>query len=617
MKSKILFFLCLLINSISIGQDNGSQHIADSLVKKLSVVKNDTVRAKILADLSYLYSNIDPDKGIEYGLEHLEIAKKFTKRPGELAYAYSNLGANYQIKSDFARALDYDLKALAIYEQIKSEENIASITNNIAVIYTALHEWAKALKYYSLALNMQRKRSDKAGMAIALTGLASVYQSLNDKVKALEYYAEARSLAEEIGERELVAVCFSNEGNVYQTDNNLLKAITYHFKALRINKEIGHLQNEAINLGNIGDVYLIVAKDTSGAKKYDSLISVSKAENLEKGHLYLSQAITLAREIGYIAFLSNCLAQISEIDELKGNYKEALQAHKEHLVLKDSIFSEDVKVRVANLETKREAELKEKQISINNLVVAQKRNQSIMYLAGLGILGLSVVGVYNRFKHQKKTAEMSHLALRQKEMLMKEIHHRVKNNLQVISSLLNMQIVNITDPLARDAMTESTNRLKAILLLHQQLYKDEQVGTIECAQFATDLFNQITAVFKRENQQIVLQNNIPPTVLDIDTAVSLGLILNELITNSYKYAFANENGSILLDITKTGANYTLTYIDSGPGLPAGLEVRALKSLGMKILNSLSRQLGGSMSYDKENKAFIINFKNLDERKRTE
>ena len=207
------------------------------------------------------------------------------------------------------------------------------------------------------------------------------------------------------------------------------------------------------------------------------------------------------------------------------------------------------------------------------------------------------------------------ISFRQKDVLMKEINHRVKNNLQVISTLLSLQLANIKDEDAKLSIEESISRISSIALIHQSLYKGDNLTSIEISGFAKELLNQVSSVYGKPGQKMVLQNDVPETWFDIDTALPLGLILNELMTNSYKYVFNNiQNCKIEIKLIHTGSEYILEYCDNGPGLPEDYQREKEGSIGMIIIKNLSKQLGGSFSYNKINNCFIINFKETSARK---
>ncbi len=207
--------------------------------------------------------------------------------------------------------------------------------------------------------------------------------------------------------------------------------------------------------------------------------------------------------------------------------------------------------------------------------------------------------------------------LSEKDVLMKEIHHRVKNNLQVISGLLELQSKAVNDEAAKDALMEGRNRVRSIALIHQNLYQFENLSSIELKRFVNDLCRQIESVFKKQNK-IVINIEVPVLYLDIDSAVPLGLIMNELLTNSFKYAFNDHiEGEISLKIhILAEGKYELIYADNGPGLLGDFDLASAATMGIQLINDLSRQIGGHVKYEYKNGAsFIINFTNRNLRKK--
>jgi two-component sensor histidine kinase len=217
---------------------------------------------------------------------------------------------------------------------------------------------------------------------------------------------------------------------------------------------------------------------------------------------------------------------------------------------------------------------------------------------------------------QKRTNSLS-TALHEKDLLIKEVHHRVKNNLQVIISLLHLQNDKITDGNLKAAIVESQSRIGSIALIHQNLYQNDRLDTIRFDEFVINLNKQLDDFYKKPDHQIILETCIKHTTLDIDTAVPLGLILNELFSNTHKHAFKNTSPikvTILLEEISKGA-YKLVFHDNGPGLSdEGLFLNA-QTLGLELIRGLAKQLHGEAVYQyKEGSEFTIFFKDSITRK---
>jgi len=211
---------------------------------------------------------------------------------------------------------------------------------------------------------------------------------------------------------------------------------------------------------------------------------------------------------------------------------------------------------------------------------------------------------------QKRTNSLS-VALEDREMLLKEIHHRVKNNLQIITGLLQLQKDDLTDTAAHAALSEGQSRVSSIALIHQNLYQNKALGNIEFKVFLQDLSNQIAELFDAGKKKVEIVLHLPATFIDIDTAVPLGLIVNELLTNSYKYAFVNQPKPVIeIDLRKVDEGmYQLVYRDNGVGVKVPVEFENANTLGFRLISGLAKQLSGEVVYSfADGSVFTIDFK---------
>ncbi|MDO9045476.1 MAG: sensor histidine kinase [Methanobacteriaceae archaeon] len=185
--------------------------------------------------------------------------------------------------------------------------------------------------------------------------------------------------------------------------------------------------------------------------------------------------------------------------------------------------------------------------------------------------------------------------LNDKEMLIKEIHHRVKNNLTVISSLLSLQSRYIKDESDKDLFKESENRAKSMALIHERLYRSEDVKSIDFSDYITSLSRDLFDTYVTSKDKIQLKLDVENIMVDVDNTVPLGLIINELVTNCLKYAFpSNRTGTININFHKIGSEYVLEVIDDGIGLPEDFDTDKSDSLGMRLISGLTAQLDGEM-----------------------
>lgn len=190
-------------------------------------------------------------------------------------------------------------------------------------------------------------------------------------------------------------------------------------------------------------------------------------------------------------------------------------------------------------------------------------------------------------------------ALKEKETLLREVYHRVKNNLQVITSLFNLQVRVLPDGQARDALKESADRVRAMSLVHEKLYRSPNLASVSLKDYVADLCRQLGAAAAADGRGIVLHQDVDSIEVGLEIAVPLGLLLNELISNSLKHAFPNgRKGTIRIMVQEVAERMGVVVVaDDGVGLPAGMDVARQQSLGLKLVSTLCTQLGGELSVD--------------------
>jgi two-component sensor histidine kinase len=210
---------------------------------------------------------------------------------------------------------------------------------------------------------------------------------------------------------------------------------------------------------------------------------------------------------------------------------------------------------------------------------------------------------------RKKVEKELRASLKEKEILMKEIHHRVKNNLTVISSLLNLQSYHIKDEKALTFFKESQDRAKSMALIHEKLYGADDLRKIDFSDYLRTLTSELFNSYNL-SPGISLNMEIDKLDIDVNTSVPLALIVNEIVSNSLKHGFKDkDNGNIWINFYKKDQEYELIVEDDGVGFSDNLDFKKTESFGMQIVNSLTQQLNGKISMEKtEGTRFILNFK---------
>jgi two-component sensor histidine kinase len=187
----------------------------------------------------------------------------------------------------------------------------------------------------------------------------------------------------------------------------------------------------------------------------------------------------------------------------------------------------------------------------------------------------------------------------EKDILLKEIHHRVKNNLMIVSSLLNLQSENLPDNATKNAVMDSQSRVKSMAFIHQLLYQSDRFTNLDFPKYLGQLMASLQDTYSKPGMKISYTIQAENIYLDVDTAIPLGLIINELATNAYKYAFADHyEGRIELELCKRpDSEYMLRISDNGKGFPEGLDPETSPSLGLKLVNILAKQIRAKLSFE--------------------
>ncbi len=234
----------------------------------------------------------------------------------------------------------------------------------------------------------------------------------------------------------------------------------------------------------------------------------------------------------------------------------------------------------------------------------------LVYLLG-GVFGKSLFKARYKLYQSKNELEQR---IVEKETLLKEIHHRVKNNLQTVSSLLSLQSRNTEDICAKNLFKSSQNRVISMAMVHEMLYMRDDLSKIEYNSYVKELSEYLVRSVKGSQNNITLSIDIQDIKLGIDTAIPLGLLINETITNSLKYGITDDNdGEIHIALKKEkGKDYVLNIGDNGIGFPDTVNYKNTKSLGLKLIHNLARQLKGSITRDYTSKGtnYIVRFEDV-------
>lgn len=611
-RAALLLIFCSGILQVH-GQAAGKAKL-DSLLNALSKAAQDTNRVNLLNDISYFYAYVNPDSGILYAKESIDLAEKLSSNK-QLAEAHNSLGINYQSKSDYINALDHHFQALKLREELGNKTDAGTSLSNIGIIYDNQHNYPKALEYYRKAMEIFKEAHYKKGFATALGNIGLVYYSMNDFPKAGMFIREAIKLEEELGDSGAINIFLGNLGNIYLAESDYEKALECDTKALNQYKASGDRGGEAINLCNIGEIYYQIAKDNN-VPLLDKFFKGSKTKALDAAASNLELADKIFGELNYLAGIQETSKYLSRVSELQGNAAKALAYLRKENAYRDSIFNDENRSRMESLEKERDQDLRQKEIEIQKLQLDKAQNERYYFIGGILLLLLLIFVLYNRFRLKQRISEQLQNSLErirqtQAQLVEQEklaslgqltsgIAHEIQNplnfvnNFSEVSSELVDELMNEEDLETRKQIAEDIKKNLSIIhqhgkradgivkgmLMHSRGGKGEKQMTDINALIGETLnlsFHAMRAKHPGFNCEIVTQFAHELPEININQLDISRVVLN-LLNNAF-YAVKEGRGSeskalpskvtlsTRLVNSEKGDSIVITIRDNGQGIP--------------------------------------------------
>jgi two-component sensor histidine kinase len=571
------------------------------------------------------------DTAIKYHLEALDIYIDADNKNAR-NYALIELGQDYMDGTKFDEAERYLLKALKLCEETGDKHNMALAYNFLTGLYDVQGNYVEAAKAAYADLKVCEEMGDKEGMAYATISVASNFQSRGNNTEALKQYQRSLQLGIEAGEQLVQTYAYIAMGEIYLGMGNLTEAENKYKEGLKVADKMENAYLIFPNLyRGIGNVYRAQARYTEAlhnffitlddyrrGASYQPLASLYSEiaivyiglTRYDIARKYLDSSLALCNKLNAKTPLKDYYFGRHLLDSATGNWKDAYEHYKQYTDIKDSTFNKENLQKMVVSQMQYEADKKEavaraeqekKDVRAQEDLKRQRniRNSAIAVLVAVLVFLIVAYRQRNKIAKEKKRSDQ---LLQDKELLLREIHHRVKNNLEVVSSLLALQSSQIDDPSTKEAMQDGQNRVHSIGIVHQKLYQGENLGSIEMKDYFINLSESILDSFGAEGR-VNIEFAMEKLDVDIDTAVPLGLIVNELLTNTLKYAFPNnQNGSVIIKLEKqTGGILHLEVSDNGIGKSG---VTQGTGFGGQLISLLTRQLNGSMKEENKNGTHI-------------
>ncbi len=651
---KVLKIYILLVIGIAFAGESllAQRRQIDSLCALIKTGKEDTVQVKHYLKLYFQYFPMNKyDTCLIYLNKGLFLAKKITvgKEHGwkkGIAHCYNNIGVINWRKGNYQLALTNYLAAKKEYAYIHYNPGLVLTNNNIGLICDEQGKYADALIYYFLALKVAEQINNKYNMTMCNNNLGNAYHWLKNDSLALIHLNTSLKLAKELDSKVDISLAYNNIGLVYDGQLNFTKALKNYFAALKINTEESNESGMAMNYNNIGIVYYRQHNNKEALKMYLMSLNIEEklndkkglvgsyrnlgdlyreAINLKQADFYVNKSIFSAKEIGRKYDIVKGYESLIKIDSTKGDYKAAYRHHLLFDAYNDSIFNEEaqkkgIQATMQYAFDKKETALKfEADKSLLEFEIQNKLNTQKQFFLIIGFIGFALLtGVLlffgkRAYHANKKYSEVLAKENETKELLMQEVHHRINNSLQMISSLLSIQADTAINRETQSYLIKTETRIHTMSAMHQLLQEANTGLEVDINLYLHKVINFYKQVLENY-PDITLDVQIPSNILNSKTALPLALIVNELLTNAIKYAFPNKVGVIKILLTKTERTlyqWQLSISDNGTGLPTDKTPLNESSLGLELVTIMTKQLGGKLNTFNNNGAnFVITFNGL-------
>lgn len=519
--------------------------------------------------------------------------KAINNKKGQ-ATTYFKIAWVHKRRGNIEEALKLDLEALKLMEAIQDNTGIAGAYSRISEDLNKQGRHNEALEYALKTIEISKKNKLNTELVYAYTSAGDTHMYLGFYQEAYNYFNDVLLLAYQQNVSTYDLINFrNNKANALKRMGKHQEAKIEYETALAKAKEIEYENAIYVITANLGEINLLLG-NYNDALKYQLL------------------TVNMQESNGDVSNLTENYEHVSTIYEKLGNYPKALEYQKKARVMRDSTAAIESDKVMSSLLTKYETEKKEETIKAQKAKISQQQKTQILYITIAVLLTFSLLGMFSSMRNirkKRKKLQVLNLELetknKQNELLLKEIHHRVKNNLELVKSLISLQSAQLEDSATKDAMIASQNRVQSMGIIHQKLYQGENLGSIEMKDYFINLSEGILDSFNSEDQ-IKIECAMEQLELDVDTAVPIGLIVNELLTNALKYAFPeNQKGNIQISLLKDKPDtLTLKVVDNGIGKTQGIAPKGT-GFGSQLIKLLTKQLNGEMKEESHNGTSVL------------
>ena len=506
-----------------------------------------------------------------------------------------NLGVADYFRGDVGTALEPHIEAVEICRANNFDEKRAKLLNNIGIFYRQLKRYDEAIGFYKEGIELRQQLKDTAGVANIFHNMAAAYSFLGDHENSLNSASKSRALYEALGSESDLLLCDLSIGTALQRLGRLKEAESYLTK-LDQTKDLSLPPHHTFLLAlSLSEIYISENKPS---------LANNKLSNIEKD-LFSSDFKDF--QIKWFELRSEAMEGLGDLAQANSSLHSFIEASEQKSERESAGLRKEMEAKYLSQEKDYQIELlnSEKELASVNLKIARQRNIGLLLgLIFLGILSFTLINLYRKIK--KQNIRISE-ADQEKSVLLREIHHRVKNNLQVISALLQLQSKYVKDEHAVEALQSGQDRVESMALIHKDLYQHDNLKGVNTKDYIEKLIDGLSDSYQISKNQIEITSDIEPIILDVDTMIPLGLLINELISNAIKHAFTEKaEGKIMINLREKSEALHLIVQDNGQGVQ-DLDMIKSKSFGFSLIQSFAKKLDAVLSL-KSNDGFRVELK---------
>jgi two-component sensor histidine kinase len=567
-----LLLALLLVNAAPAWAQGGAVSHLDS---SASAAKRLLIRADTL-----LYTQPDTTLALARRAEALARA---AHNPADQGAAWNTIGAVYYTRDAYRPALRAYQQAVRCLEAAHDPQQQAAVLGNLGALCLTMNLPEAGYGYFEQNLRLLLKlRPDSAGTGVALMGTGMALMKLNRLPEALVRFRICQRRARRAGVASGEAKALAYIAQVYLRQQQFAEALRTLQAARAL---VPSLSDDPVfevdMLRNFGDAYRGLGQWERAAASYEAMLRQATNQIDQQAALYA----------------------LAEVQERTGDFRGATRSLRRVQALNDSLSDHQTAQQVQELETRYRTRAQRQQIEVQQLTIGRK-NQLVAFGFGTAALVLLAAGGLGwQARRLSRANAVVRRTVTQKEALMQEVHHRVKNNLQLVSSLLGWQAD--ANPALAQALAESRDRIQAMALIHEHLYRADDISRIHLDAYLGQLLNTLQAAYAGTGPRVTLTADLAPLAVPADVAIPLGLVVNELVTNAYKHAFRGRAAGHLRVVlaapagsfegAPAAAHFRLRVEDDGVGLPPDRGATRPGALGVELVALMADQLNAHFS----------------------